>query len=76
MMFFSAIADAGPQFFPTVYDVYEPLRHKCYDAMWAKNNGYKFVLEVRAGAHLSGPLQEAIDSGDIILRTIGQTNGG
>lgn len=26
---FSAIADAGPQFFPTVYDVYEPLSHKC-----------------------------------------------
>ena len=25
----SAIADAGPQFFPTVYDVYEPLRRKC-----------------------------------------------
>lgn len=26
---FSAIEDAGPQFFPTVYDVYEPLHHKC-----------------------------------------------
>lgn len=25
----STIADAGPFFFPTVYDVYEPLRHKC-----------------------------------------------
>lgn len=25
----SAIADAGSPFFPTVYDVYEPLRHKC-----------------------------------------------
>ena len=25
----SVIADAGPQFFPTVYGVYEPLRRKC-----------------------------------------------
>ena len=25
----NAIADAGPQFFPTVYGVYEPLRRKC-----------------------------------------------
>jgi len=39
---------------------------------WSKQNGYQFVLEVRPGAKLSGPLQEAINNGDIILRTIGQ----
>jgi len=39
---------------------------------WAKQNGYQFVLEVRPGAELSGPLQEAINKGDIILKTIGQ----
>jgi hypothetical protein len=39
---------------------------------WAKQNGYQFILEVRAGAKLSGPLQEAIKKGEIILKNIGQ----
>jgi hypothetical protein len=39
---------------------------------WAKENGYKFILEVRPGAKLSGPLQDAINKGDIILKDIGK----
>ena len=39
---------------------------------WAKQNGYQFILEVRPGAKLSGPLQEAIKAGEIILKNIGQ----
>jgi hypothetical protein len=39
---------------------------------WAKQNGYQFILEVRPGAKLSGPLQEAIKNGEIILKYIGQ----
>ncbi|HEX2926207.1 MAG TPA: putative toxin [Ruminiclostridium sp.] len=40
---------------------------------WAKqNNGYQFILEVRPGAKLSGPLQEAINNGEIILKNIGK----
>lgn len=38
---------------------------------WSKQNGYQFVLEVRPGAKLSGPLEEAINKGDIILKIIG-----
>ncbi|MFZ5985736.1 MAG: putative toxin [Bacillota bacterium] len=38
----------------------------------AKKNGYQFILEVRPGAKLSGPLQEAIDKGEVILKYIGQ----
>jgi hypothetical protein len=37
---------------------------------WAKQNGYQFILEVRPGAKLSGPLKKAIDNGDIILKNI------
>jgi len=39
---------------------------------WAKQNGYQFILEVRPGAKLSGPLQEAIKNGEIILKNIGR----
>lgn len=39
---------------------------------WAKQNGYQFVLEVREGATLSKPLQEAIERGEIVLKNIGQ----
>ena len=44
--------------------------------MKAKQNGYQFILEVRPGAKLSGPLQEAIKNGEIILKYIGQQFGG
>jgi hypothetical protein len=39
---------------------------------WAIGNGYQFILEVKPGAKLSGPLQEAIEKGEIILKYIGQ----
>jgi hypothetical protein len=39
---------------------------------WTKQNGYQFILEVRPGAKLSGPLQQAINNGEIILKNIGQ----
>lgn len=39
---------------------------------WAKQNGYTFILEIKSWAKLSGPLQEAINKGEIILRSIGQ----
>ena len=39
---------------------------------WAKQNGYQFILQVRPNTVLSGPLQSAIKSGDIILKYIGK----
>lgn len=39
---------------------------------WTKQNGYQFILEVRPGADLSGPLQEAIQNGGIVLKNIGK----
>ncbi len=37
-------------------------------AAYAKQNGYRFELTVRQGTQLSGPLQKAVNSGDIILK--------
>lgn len=40
--------------------------------LWAQKNGNKFVLEVRPGAKLTGPLQKQIESGNIILKELGK----
>ncbi len=40
--------------------------------LWAKDNGYKFILEVRPGAKLSGPLEAQIKQGNIILKELGK----
>jgi len=40
--------------------------------LWAQQNGYKFVLEVKPGAKLTGPLLEQIQSGNIILENLGK----
>ena len=36
--------------------------------LWAQQKGYTFELYVRQSTELSGPLQNAIDRGEIILR--------
>jgi hypothetical protein len=35
--------------------------------LYAKQHGLRFELTVRQGTQLSGPLQQAVDAGDIIL---------
>jgi hypothetical protein len=37
-------------------------------ASYASSNGYRFELWVRPTTQLSGPLQQAVSSGDIMLR--------
>lgn len=40
--------------------------------LWAQQNGYKFILEVKPGAKLTGPLVEQIKAGNIILKYLGK----
>ena len=39
-------------------------------ATFAQNNGYRFDLYVRETTRLSNPLQQAVDAGKIILKTL------
>ncbi len=47
---------------------YDARLHDMVD--YANANGYTFELTVRPDTVLSGPLQEAVANGDIVLKTL------